>query len=62
MTCFALRSRAPLKGVITGVELSVKKDYLKLKIPSVCDTHGLVPHRPGGEPAEIEKTLGSFEW
>jgi hypothetical protein len=35
---FALQRRAPLKA---GVVLSVEKDHLNCKIPSVCDTHHL---------------------
>ena len=49
VTCFALQSRALLKGVITGEALSVEKDQLKLKIPGVCDPRHLVQCRPGEE-------------
>jgi hypothetical protein len=35
VTCFALKKREPLKGVITGVAVNVKVDQLKGKIPSV---------------------------
>lgn len=42
VTCFSLRSRAQLKGGITGVALSVKEDQLKFKIPGVCDARHLV--------------------
>ena len=36
ISCFALRNRAPLKGRISGVALSVEEEQLKLKIPGVC--------------------------
>ena len=39
---FALKKRAPLKGVITGVAVNVKVDQLKGKIPGVCDARRLV--------------------
>ena len=35
VNCFALKKRAPLKGVITGVGVNVKVDQLKGRIPSV---------------------------
>lgn len=37
LSCFALRSRAPLEGVITGVALSVEMEQIKMRIPSVSD-------------------------
>ena len=57
VTCFALRSRAPLKGMITGVALSFEVEQLKCKIPCVCDAYGLVRRRLGCERGETEKTL-----
>lgn len=32
VSCFALQSRAPLKGVLTGVALSVEVDLLKFGV------------------------------
>ena len=38
MNCFALKKRAPLKGVNTGVAVNVKVDQLKGKMLAVwCD-------------------------
>ena len=54
VSCFALRYRTPLKGMISGVALSVEVEQLKLKIPGVCDAHRLVRHRPGREGGETE--------
>ena len=47
MICFALWSRASLKGVIHGLALSVQED--QLKFPSVYNRRRLVRRRPGGE-------------
>ena len=57
VTCFALRSRALLKVVLTGVELTVEEDQLKWKIPGLCDSDRSVQRRPGGECSEMENTL-----
>ena len=48
MLCFALRSRAPLIGVTSGVTLSVEVDQIKKIIPGICDAHRLVRCRPSG--------------
>ena len=42
VSCFALRNRAQLKGVISVVALSMEGEQLKLKIPGVCDARHLV--------------------
>lgn len=62
MLCFALRSRASLKGAISGIALSVEEDQLKWKIPGVCDDRHLVRSRPGGERNETEDTVCPAEF
>jgi hypothetical protein len=57
VNCFALKKRALLKGVITGVAINVKVDQLKGKIPGVCDARRLVRHRQGGVSGETEESL-----
>ena len=57
MNCFALKKRAPLNAVITGVEVNVKADQLKGKIPGVCDARRLVLLRQGGVSGETEESL-----
>jgi hypothetical protein len=52
VSCFALRNKAPLKAVISGVALSVEVEQFKWKIPRVCDASCLVRLRPGGERGE----------
>lgn len=54
---FALRNRAQLKGMISGVALSVAMEQFKFKIPGVCDTHRLARRRPGGESGKTEDSL-----
>ena len=54
VNCFALKKRAPLKGVITGVAVNVKVDQLKGKIPGVCDARCLGQRRQGGMGGETE--------
>ena len=61
VTCFALRSRAFLKGVITGVALSVEEEQWKLKIPGVCDARCLVRLRSGGETEKTLSVMLSFD-
>ena len=39
---FALRYRAPLKGVISAVAVSVEVEQFRLKIPCVCGARLLV--------------------
>jgi hypothetical protein len=46
----------PVKGVISGVALSVEVDPMTDYIPGVCDTHCLVRRRPGGN-GETENTV-----
>lgn len=49
VTCFALRSRASLKGALTGVVLG-------------SDTCCLVQRKPSGECCETEKTVYPAEF
>ena len=54
VNCFTLKKKAPMKGVVTGVEVNVKVDQLKGKIPGLCDTRCLVRRKQGGVSAETE--------
>ena len=50
LSCFALRSRAPLEGVITGVALSVEVEQIKMRMPNVSDVRRfLTGRRPSGK-------------
>ena len=57
MNCFALKKRAPLKVMITGVAVNVKVDQLEGKIPSVCDARRVVHRRQRGVSGETEESL-----
>jgi hypothetical protein len=64
VTCFVLKIRAPMKGVITWVAVNIKVDQLRGKIPSVCDARHLMRRRQGGKSGETEESLSvllSFE-
>jgi hypothetical protein len=57
VNCLALKKRAQLKGVITGVAVHVKEDQVKGKIPGVCDACRLVRHRQGDVSGETAESL-----
>ena len=56
----ALKNRAPLKGVITGVAVFLKVNQLKGKIPGVCDARRLVRCRQRDKSGETEESLSAL--
>ena len=59
VSCFALRNRAPLKGLISGVVLCVEVEQLKFKIPGVCEP--AAPSQEHGDAEVTQSVLLSFE-
>lgn len=48
VSCFELLSRAPVKGVISGVLVEIKEEILAMRIPGVVRAHCLTRIVNGG--------------